>query len=202
MFCLRRCRHDTAPDAPSLLQSELGKPPVDVCLPCVTQTGFYLIDPENHGILQVKGKLLGGVEGRETLHRGDHFLNADHLHCVGHHQGINHGDVGTLEEDSMIIRCCVKHEQWRQADGWQVSAVALKHGWRMILCTGGAHSVFRVFYEHALSSQQSGRGFQARHAGQAPSCRGFSIPSLGFVSDCVDYDIMPRAEKADSHWSP
>ncbi len=56
----------------------------------------HLVDPEDHSILKVKGELLGGTECGETLHTGHNLLNADHLHGVGHHQSINHGDVGTL----------------------------------------------------------------------------------------------------------
>lgn len=55
-----------------------------------------LVDPEDHSILQIKGQLLGGTKGGEALDRSHHFLNADHLHCVGHHQGIDHGHVSTL----------------------------------------------------------------------------------------------------------
>lgn len=68
---------------------------------CVSYLGhecLYLVDPENHSILQVKGQLLRGTEGREALDRGHHFLYADHLHCVSHHQGIDHGHVSTLSE--------------------------------------------------------------------------------------------------------
>lgn len=57
-----------------------------------------LVDPEDHSILQVKGKLLGGTERGEALDRSHHFLDADHLHCVRHHQGIDHGHVSTLGE--------------------------------------------------------------------------------------------------------
>lgn len=55
-----------------------------------------LVDPENHSVLQIKGQLLGGTKGGEAFDRSHHFLNADHLHCVGHHQGIDHGHVSAL----------------------------------------------------------------------------------------------------------
>lgn len=55
-----------------------------------------LVDPEDHGVLEVKGQLLRGTEGGEALDRGHHFLNADHFHCVSHHEGIDHGHVSTL----------------------------------------------------------------------------------------------------------
>ena len=60
--------------------------------------GSYLVDPKNHRIFQVKRQLLGGTEVRKTLDTGHNLLDADHLHCVGHHQGINEMDVRALEE--------------------------------------------------------------------------------------------------------
>lgn len=60
-------------------------------------TSLYLVDPEDHGILEVKGQLLGGTEGGETLHTGHHPFDADHLHSVGHHEGINHRHMGALQ---------------------------------------------------------------------------------------------------------
>lgn len=60
--------------------------------------GSYLVDPKDHCIFQVKRQLLGGTEVRKTLDTGHNLLNADHLHYVGHHQGINEVDVGALEE--------------------------------------------------------------------------------------------------------
>lgn len=64
--------------------------------PLKIYTDAHLVDPEHHSILKVKGELLGGTECGETLHAGHNLLNADHLHGVGHHQSIDHGDVGTL----------------------------------------------------------------------------------------------------------
>ena len=58
--------------------------------------GSDLVDPEQHGVLQVEGQLLGGTEGGEALDGGHHLLDADHLHRVGHHQGVDHRHVGTL----------------------------------------------------------------------------------------------------------
>lgn len=64
--------------------------------------GSYLVDPEDHCVFQVKRQLLGGTEVRETLDTGQHLLCADHLHYIGHHQGINKVDVGALE----VYRFC------------------------------------------------------------------------------------------------
>lgn len=55
-----------------------------------------LVDPKNHGVLQVEGQLLRGAEGGEALDGVHYFLDADHLHRVGHHQMINHMHVCTL----------------------------------------------------------------------------------------------------------
>lgn len=60
--------------------------------------GSYLVDPKDHRVFQVKRQLLGGTEVRKTLDTGHHLLYADHLHYIGHHQGINKVDVGALEE--------------------------------------------------------------------------------------------------------
>lgn len=56
----------------------------------------YLVNPEDHGVLQVKWKLFRRAKGRKALHTGHHLLNADHLHCVDHHQGIDHRYVRAL----------------------------------------------------------------------------------------------------------
>lgn len=55
-----------------------------------------LVDPKNHGVLQVEGQLLRGAEGGEALDGVHHLLDADHLHRVGHHQVIDHMHVSTL----------------------------------------------------------------------------------------------------------
>lgn len=57
----------------------------------------YFVDPKDHGIFQVKRQLLGGTEVGETLDAGHHLFYADHLHYVGHHQGIDEVDVGALQ---------------------------------------------------------------------------------------------------------
>lgn len=63
-----------------------------------TLSGSHLVDPKDHGVFQVKRQLLGGTEVGKALDTGHHLLYADHLHYVGHHQGINKVDVGALEE--------------------------------------------------------------------------------------------------------
>lgn len=57
----------------------------------------YFVDPKDHGIFQVKRQLLGGTEVGETLDAGHHLFYADHLHYVGHHQGIDEVDVRALQ---------------------------------------------------------------------------------------------------------
>lgn len=61
-----------------------------------------LVNPKNHGVLQVEGQLLRGAEGGEALDGVHHFLDADHLHRVGHHQVVNHMHVGTLGRGEKI----------------------------------------------------------------------------------------------------
>lgn len=70
-----------------------------------TLGSFYLVDPKDHRVLQVKRQLLGGTEVGKTLDTGHHFFYADHLHHIGHHQGINEVDVGALEEREIL--CCL-----------------------------------------------------------------------------------------------
>ena len=59
----------------------------------------YLVDPKDHRVLQVKRQLLGGTEVGETFDARHHLLYADHLHYIGHHQGIDKMDVGALEDN-------------------------------------------------------------------------------------------------------
>lgn len=69
----------------------------------------HLVDPEDHSILKVKGELFGGTECGEPLHAWHDLFNADHLHSVGHHQSVNHGDVRTLchkTEDKEVSHYC------------------------------------------------------------------------------------------------
>lgn len=58
-----------------------------------------LVDPKDHRILQVEGQLFGGSKGGEAFDGSHHFLNADHLYRVGHHQSIDHGHVSTLKQE-------------------------------------------------------------------------------------------------------
>lgn len=69
----------------------------------------HLVDPKYHGVLQIEGQLLGGTEGGEALHGIHHFLDADHLHCVGHHQVINHMHVRTLSQGGKRNLACHFH---------------------------------------------------------------------------------------------
>lgn len=62
----------------------------------------HLVDPEDHGILKVIWELFGGAEGGETLDAGHHLLNADHLHSVGHHEGVHHRHVGALWAEAAV----------------------------------------------------------------------------------------------------
>lgn len=64
--------------------------------------GSYLVDPKDHSVLQVKRQLLGGTEVGETLDARHHLLYADHLHYIGHHQGIDKVDVGALQKQCYI----------------------------------------------------------------------------------------------------
>lgn len=67
------------------------------------RSGSNPVDPEDHGVLQVKGQFLRGTEVGKTLDTGHHFFYADHLHYVGHHQGINEVDVGALENKGCVL---------------------------------------------------------------------------------------------------
>ena len=66
-------------------------------------TGAHLINPKDHCIFQVKGQLLGSTEVGEALDTGHHPLYAHHLCCERHHQSIDQGDVGTLENEQRIL---------------------------------------------------------------------------------------------------
>lgn len=63
----------------------------------------YLVDPKDHRVLQVKRQLLGGTEVGEALDTEQNLLCADHLHRVGHHQGVNEVDVGALEKHKFLV---------------------------------------------------------------------------------------------------
>lgn len=74
----------------------------------------YFVDPKDHGIFQVKRQLLGGTEVGETLDAGHHLFYADHLHYVGHHQGIDEVDVGALQGQNVKMTSpvlCHKHKK-------------------------------------------------------------------------------------------
>lgn len=60
-------------------------------------SGSDLVDPKHHGLFQVKRQVLGGTEVGEPLDTGHHLVCADHLHDVGHHQGVYEMDVGALD---------------------------------------------------------------------------------------------------------
>lgn len=62
----------------------------------------HLVDPEDHGILEVVRELFGGAEGGEARDAGHHLLNADHLHGVGHHEGVHHRHVGALQAEAAV----------------------------------------------------------------------------------------------------
>lgn len=62
----------------------------------------YLVDPEEHRLLQVKGQLLG-AQGGEALDGGHHLLHADHLQHVGRHQGVDEVNVSALEKQGLCV---------------------------------------------------------------------------------------------------
>lgn len=73
--------------------------------------GSYLVDPKDHCVFQVKRQLLGGTEVGKTLDTRHHFFYAEHLHYIGHHQGINKVDVGALEEQGLcvVFECYIRN---------------------------------------------------------------------------------------------
>lgn len=74
-------------------------------------SGSCLVDPKDHGVFEVKRQLLRGTEVGKTLDTGHHLLYADHLHCVGHHQGIDEVDVRALEEHrfGVVFEHCIRN---------------------------------------------------------------------------------------------
>lgn len=55
-----------------------------------------LVDPEQHGVLHVEGKLFRGAEGGEALDACHDSLYGHHLHSVRHHQSVYQRNMRTL----------------------------------------------------------------------------------------------------------
>lgn len=62
----------------------------------------YLVYPVHDSILNVIRQIRSLEEGRILLSACNHFLNANHLHGICHHKGIDHGQVSTLQREAAM----------------------------------------------------------------------------------------------------